>query len=347
MLTNKFELFNKVVQSFTSIFNEVERVSPETIDNHSVVITNIQIKFKGREQTIPIQECGSGFYHVLILLTLIHSEQDSKVILFDEPNSYLHPSAEKSVYDLSTLQSNHHFVFTSHSHILVNYPCEKNIYLVKNKEGRSNYFKIQEVGPIVEELGIHNSDFAFADRIIFVEGPTERNELPKILEHFGMPQVGYNYSLVSLKGTGDEFKIEKAMVSNARVYDELFSCISTQPIPHLFFIDRDERKYDTLKKHYNEERIVLLMKREFENYLLHPQAIQFFLKEVFNQQVAVEQIEAFIEHCLKMITDKKYFPEGLISDPASDIKGSKVLDDMIKKFVSEDYTYSKPKNGAF
>ena len=167
LTTKKRATFKKIETSFIQIFPEVEMLSPEMMPNNT---SNVLFHFKGDKEPKPIQQCGSGYFHVLALVTLLHIDSNSLVILFDEPNSYLHPSAEKAIYDTISLESNHQFIFTSHSPILINYYIAKTIYLVTKTNGCSEYRKLEEVGDVLKDIGIQNSDFAFSNRVIFVEG---------------------------------------------------------------------------------------------------------------------------------------------------------------------------------
>ncbi|MDB5054426.1 MAG: hypothetical protein JWM44_2476 [Bacilli bacterium] len=342
LLTNKQKTYNRIVESFVAIFPEVENLSPEMIGINTQV-TNIQIKFKDLTETIPIQKCGSGFYHVLILIILLNSESNGLIILFDEPNSFLHPSAEKAVYDTISTQTGHQYIFTTHSPILINYPAEKNIILIKKQQGCSIFNKLEQVGPALDEIGIRNSDFAFANKIIFVEGKTERELLPKILAAFGRKQIGYNYSVIELRGTGDEWRRKQYMIANASVFQDLMKTISSNPIPYVFLLDRDERNYQEISEKYGKDHIILLGKREFENYLLNAEAIHEMLKQVFNLEVNVNELNELIQDCLK---NPYLFPSGILQtgNPINDIRGSEVLDAIIKKYIN--YDYAKPSHGS-
>jgi hypothetical protein len=211
----------------------------------------------------------------------------------------------------------------------------------------SLYIPIVDASKALAEVGIKNSDFAFSDKIIFVEGQTELNEFPKILEKFGILRIGYNYNILELRGTGDEFRKEKVMMSNSKVFESIFKCLSSQVVPYMFLIDRDERTYDTLKKYYKSDCLALLDVREFENYLLNAAAIAHLLKSEYSKDVEISEIRVFIDKCLEKNDEKALFPKGLLTnEPIKDIKGSKVLDLITKEYVSENYTYSKVKDGA-
>ena len=138
------------------------------------------------------------------------------------------------------------------------------------------------------------------------------------------------------------------MQANAQIYQDIFNSISSKPIPYLFILDRDERKHDLLSKKYGQEQVKLLGKREFENYLLDSEAIAYWLlNSVFEKEVEIDEIQNHIDSCLLEKENKDYFPKGLLTGtPLNDVRGSKVLDSIVKTYVNQDYSYSKPKDGG-
>ena len=156
------------------------------------------------DTVIPLYNCGSGFTHVLMFLCVLYSH-DNKIVLFDEPHVYLHPSAEKAIYDLMNDMEQHQYLLTTHSSILINYPCKKILYHVSKTKGESIYAQLDSVREVLDDIGVKNSDFALSEKVLFVEGETEEQIIPIILGHYGMKQLGYNYTILKMGGTGNEF----------------------------------------------------------------------------------------------------------------------------------------------
>lgn len=336
---NHEEIYNEIKSTFLSIFSDVNQLRTSINNNH----TNIQLVFDNLPNPIPLHECGTGFTHVLAMLCAIYSTEQ-RLILLDEPHSFLHPSAEKAIYDLASNNNNkeHQFIFTTHSPILINYPIPKTLYLVSKISGQSQFTLLNNLQNVFEEIGITNSDFAMSERVLFVEGQTEKAILPLILTHNGMKQFGYNYKIINIEGTGKEFSKKSAMNRNAEIHKKIFNSITYSPIPYCFIIDRDERseeKIQELKNAY-KDKIIVLDRREIENYFLVPKAIVSVLSGLGVEAEDVV-LEKDINKLLTLTDDRDLFPRGA-ANPIIDVKGSVVLE---KIFQKGKIYYDKIKHG--
>jgi predicted ATPase len=334
---NHEDAFYAIQNAFIDIFDDVRRLQTTVMNT----ATNIHVEFEYGDNPIPLQECGTGFTHVLIMLCVIFSESN-RIVLFDEPHSFLHPSAEKALYDLALKQPNHQFFITTHSPILLNYPIEKELYLVTKNEGQSVFHRLNNKQDALNEIGISNSDFALSDRILFVEGPTEEYVLPMLFAKYDLVPVGQTCKLVRLDGTGKEFSKKTAMNKHASLLEKLFSSVSEITVPYCILLDRDERsdeKIAELLEAYGDN-IVILKRREIENYLLDPEAISQVLFS-YDKEVSPGEIQAQIDACLSSTTDKCLFPKGC-REPLQDVKGSVVLE---RIFETQGLEYSKVRDG--
>ncbi|MBU8919110.1 AAA family ATPase [Bacillus sp. FJAT-29953] len=344
---NSTEIFETIEKSFKLIFNEIRRIYTRIRLNQETneTNTNVFIEFDDNS-VVPLQECGSGYTQVLIFLTVMEY-QKGKVILFDEPHTFLHPYAEKAIYDLVASSDKHQYLFSTHSPLLVNYPVEKNIYFVKKVKAESKYSKIDTVQDILMDLGIVNSDFAFADKIIFVEGETEEKILPVVFDNNNFKQFGYNYKIINLKGTGDEFKRRGAMVNYSEKLEGIFNGIALTPIPYVILLDKDERpqsKVQELKVSY-KGKIIVLPRREIENYFLIPEAIVDLINSYdIDKKATYDEVKSWIERFLNDIDNKRYYLNGCTESKINEIKASKVLEDICEMYT---IPYNKIKDGLF
>ncbi|MCR8870523.1 ATP-dependent nuclease [Peribacillus frigoritolerans] len=342
---NQSVIFDKIQNTFSKVFPEVKGINTVVEMKNSSLITNIMLEFEDSKERIKLQDCGSGYTQILIMLCLIHSENE-KIILFDEPHTYLHPYAEKAIYDLAEKNDKHQYIFSTHSPLLINYPVEKSTYFVQKKSGHSEYLKIDNIQELLKDIGAANSNYAFADRVIFVEGQTEEKILPIIFKENNFEQIGYNYTIINVKGTGDEFSSQKAMGNYSKQLEKIFNSISDSPIPYKILIDRDEKNKDALKKLVNTygNKIIVLPRREIENYFLIPEAIEALIKNILpNQIVTADIIKQGIENCLNNRECRDLYPKGC-EDPIKDVKGSLVLKQILEPYHIE---YSKANHGLF
>lgn len=332
--------YDKIIDMFKLIFNDITSISTP-IDGEK---TYISLYFEGNPQPIPLSSCGSGFTHVLIMLCVLFTKE-SRVILYDEPHVFLHPSAEKAVYDLLSETENNQYLLTTHSPLLINYPFSKNIYLVQKIMGKSNYTKLDDIQEVLADIGLNNSDYALADRVIFVEGETEEAILPLIFEYFGLKQIGYNYRILKMNGTGNEFSKKSAMTRNKEKLDLVLGGINKSPIPYRILIDSDEKsevKISEIKEKYGEN-VVILKRREIENYFLDcPEELSQIINNYTVNDINQDDVEDFIIDIFSNKDNKKIFPRGE-TNPYNNAVGSEVLE---RLFIKNGITYNKVMHGT-
>ncbi|MFE3982237.1 ATP-dependent endonuclease [Priestia sp. YIM B13546] len=345
---NNEETFNEIKKAFIDIFPDVRSISTNIMNrNGNLPDTNINLYFEGLNEPIPLYSCGSGFTHVLILLSILYSGQD-RIVLFDEPHVFLHPSAEKAIYDLISETESHQYFLTTHSPILINYPFNKKVFLVKKEAGISKFAEFNELQEILEDIGIKNSDLAFSDKVLFVEGKTEELVVPMILSHFGMRQIGYNYRVLDMNGTSNRFNKKGAMEDYRKSLDLILNGISNSPIPYKILIDKDERQEVTInliKEKYGD-KVLILERREFENYFLDCyEELSITINTSLNSQVVTsDQVKGTIESILSLTNDIAIYPRGC-NNPMDDAIGSEVLDQLFREY-NVSIGYDKVQHGV-
>ncbi|PFQ79724.1 ATP-dependent nuclease [Priestia megaterium] len=338
---NEEVLFDKIVNVFKQIFSDVTAIGTP-IDEEG--LTYISLKFEGNEELIPLYNCGSGFTHVLILLCVLFTKRNS-VILFDEPHVFLHPSAEKAIYDVIDETNYHQYLLTTHSPILINYSFEKNIFLVDKEDGASRFTELENIQEVLTNIGVSNSDFALSDKVLFVEGETEEAIIPRILSHFGMKQIGYNYRVLKMGGTGNDFTVHKAMTRNNDKLQLILGSISESPIPYKIIIDMDEKtddKLDILRSKYGDS-IIILDRREVENYFLdcYEELTEVINKNVGSEITTQTEVEDLIDGMLSQIDDHQLYPRTK-AEPLKNVIGSRVLE---RLFSNYNLRFSKVRHG--
>lgn len=338
---NQEIIFDQITNVFKQIFNDVTSIGTP-IDGHGS--TYINLEFEGTEEPIPLYNCGSGFTHVLIFLCVLFTQRNS-VVLFDEPHVFLHPSAEKAIYDIIKDNSHHQYLLTTHSPILINYSFDKSIFLVNKEHAISTYIKLEDIQKVLSDIGVNNSDFALSDKVLFVEGETEEAVIPQILSHFGMKQIGYNYRVLKMGGTGNDFTVHKAMTKNHEKLQLILGSISESPIPYRIIIDMDEKtddKLEIIRSKYGDS-IIILDRREIENYFLD---CYEELAEVINNnadsEVATQaEVADLIGGMLSQIDDHQLYPRTK-TEPLKNVIGSRVLE---RLFSNYNLRFNKVRHG--
>lgn len=278
------QLFSQFKENFFKIFpNFVDLTTPPFIGGGG----QVEIWLWGNDKiAFPLEVCGTGVGQVLAILYLAMSEE-SRVIVIDEINAFLHPSAIKSLINiLKNAYSKHQYIISTHSTDVISWSEPDKVILV-TKEGLESKIKqintkeIDELREVATELGISLADVFGSDRIIWVEGETEEKAFPLILESMGL-KLGKGLAISKVVNTGD-FSQKNSKYKDL-VY-EVYNKISTYASPlskqcHFIFDKEkltDSQVNDLRRKSNGVVRI--LPRRCYENYLLNIDAIRTLLNE--------------------------------------------------------------------
>ncbi len=164
----------------------------------------------------------------------------SRYFIFEEPELYLHPQAQRSLYDsfVSLSESGSQVILCTHSSGLIDVERYKSIYIV-TKESESIGSKIRQC---VDDLfeGNDKKDFNlsywinpergelfFAKKVILLEGATDKTVIPVLAKNLGV--FRYDYTLIDC-GSKD----------NIPLYTRLLNKFS---IPYKAVYDRDHQQH--------------------------------------------------------------------------------------------------------
>lgn len=159
----------------------------------------------------------------------------SRYFIFEEPELYLHPQAQRSLYDsfVSLSESGSQVILCTHSSGLIDVERYKSIYIV-TKENESIGSKIRQC---VDDLfeGDDKKDFNlsywinpergelfFAKKVILLEGATDKTVIPVIAKNLGV--FRYDYTLIDC-GSKDNIPLylrllNKFSIPYKAVYDK-------------------------------------------------------------------------------------------------------------------------------
>ena len=211
--------------SFRTIFNVAAR---PIASNRAKIFVSMNHPTAGSPRPrveIALGDSGTGVSQVLALLYVAVTAPAPRTIVIDEPNSFLHPGAARKL--LSILRSfQHQYVITTHSSDIIRTLEPDFVHLVE-WNGLSAQFRtmdrnsIADQRRILNELGVRLSDVFGADNILWVEGPTEQQCFPLLLEHLRIPAPAT--SIVSVIAPSDfEARKPKAKMT-WELYERLVS----------------------------------------------------------------------------------------------------------------------------
>jgi predicted ATPase len=206
---SKGSTFDRLKQHLRGIFPTFGNLSirPKPGQNIAEIVIWPTEAMDEPELGFPLSESGTGVGQVLAILSVVMTTNES-VIIIDEINSFLHPGAVKTLLRLlQTEYSHHQYIVSTHSPEVISVGNPSTLHLVQRDGYRSSVRrldleKVWELRELTRELGISMSDVFAADRIIWVEGPTEEICFPEIYKFETKKSVPAGCKIVAVSDTG-------------------------------------------------------------------------------------------------------------------------------------------------
>ncbi|MBW4680599.1 MAG: AAA family ATPase [Microcoleus vaginatus WJT46-NPBG5] len=316
------EKANRLNKLTSIIFPHIKRITTKPLVSNllEIRIWTIDPATEREDLSFPLSSCGTGVGQVLAILYVVLTAQEPQIIIIDEPQSFLHPGAAKKLVEiLRTEFPEHQYIIATHSPTIIAAANPSVIIKLSYKDGETvcsemNSKDIEEQSLLLKEIGVNLSDVFGADNILWVEGQTEEECFPLILENIGKTSL-HGTLIRSVRETGnlEGKKFELVL----KIYSNLSKGHSLFPPAIGFILDKEEQmeeEQDDLKK--RAKNIVdffdFLPRRMYENYLLHSQAIAFVINsENPDDNITPEEVEIFL---LKKYEDRKYYSRNHIKE---------------------------------
>jgi putative ATP-dependent endonuclease of the OLD family len=139
--------------------------------------------------SIDATEMGEGIQNALVLAILRAFEERRKkgaVILIEEPEMYLHPQMQRSLFrTIRRLGETNQVIYTTHSPHFVGIPHYEEVLLLRKGEDGSTARRSdleandKRREKLIKEFDPTRNELFFASRLLLVEGDTERLALPE------------------------------------------------------------------------------------------------------------------------------------------------------------------------
>jgi putative ATP-dependent endonuclease of OLD family len=165
------------------------------------------------EDNVHIDNQGEGIKRqIWFALLKIQAEQSIAtnkryVWCFDEPETHLHPRAQRDFISTLRLLSAQHFqiIVSTHSTIFVNASKLEDINTFRIDYNYTQIGAVGEVEDVFDSLGVMNSDFLFFNKFLIVEGNTEQALIPILYsKYIGSTLREDNIQQINLKGCSNE-----------------------------------------------------------------------------------------------------------------------------------------------
>lgn len=212
-----------------------------------------------------LKDLGTGVEQILMTL-VVGLTQTARTVVLEEPETGLHPTAQRALLGLlQDWSKDRLFVASTHSAAMLDWSSPGTSALaVSRANGESTVTTVTtERAAVLRSLGVRLSDVLSAERILILEGPTDRDVID-----VWFPHVTRNPLVAILAGDGGY---------NARHTDLLAGWLDkADELAQrriLYIRDRDELSADFLKKLDASESVYVLPCRELENLLLDYEAL--------------------------------------------------------------------------
>lgn len=235
------------------------------------------------ELSFPLNSSGTGVAQIVAILTAVMTI-DNAVIIIDEVSSFLHPAAVKTL--LRILQINyaqHQYIISTHAPDVIAFSNPKTIHLVKrvgydSSVERLDLTAVGQLREVANHLGVSMADVFAAERVIWVEGPTEELCFPYLYQNIvGSLPPGTIFTSVASTGDFHSHKRDPRLVYE--VYERLSGAVATLASSTIFSFDT-EKLTENEKADMRQQSggaLNFLPRRHFECYLIDPSAIAKFI----------------------------------------------------------------------
>lgn len=235
--------YKRISERYVSIMEGVTDVLTPISSSSSRPVTDIEVVEEDVSYTL--EEISSGSMEILALLTkLILSEDNTSLLVIEEPEIHLHPEAEREVFELMQEVSNQapQILIATHSDVFVN-ASEANQIIKVVRDLSTECKKIDQVDRELEDLGYSKSDFLQSNAVVFVEGKSDERVIKNLAQKSGFDPVERGIHFVELDGEGNIHSDGRSLVK----------LLYSFGIPYLFVADSHDMDPNELTDKIVEE----------------------------------------------------------------------------------------------
>lgn len=348
---SRFRRFNEYV---STIFPKIKGITVPPGPSGGEVqifVWSIDPDTEREDLAIPLSDSGTGIGQVLAMLYVILTAEYSQTIIIDEPQSFLNPGAVRKLIEILKQHPQHQYIITTHSPEIVSMTNPETLFLLRNEDSEtiiepldSKEARAQQL--CLTEVGARLGDVFGADNILWVEGATEEQCFPLIVEKIIRRPLG-GTKILGVIQTGDFESKHSELIF--QIYDRLTKGDGLIPPSIGFIFDkegRSEQVQEDLRRR-SHDSIVFLPRRMYENYLLNAEAIADVVSRIEgfrDDPVMPEEVETWLK---RNRSEGKYYEprinelERMGDAWIQNVHGAKILVDIFKEFSDCRVEYDK------
>ncbi len=344
----------------------VQRVIPEIQEilfNPGNGTVELQLSYcpsdKARDDlATSLDKCGTGVGQILAMLyvVLFYDNSQPRVVIIDEPNSFLHPGAVRKLLEIFEEHDHHQYIIATHSPTAIMSVQKKRILLVKRENMESTVQSVNvtdntELEAALEAIGSKRSDIFGLDAVIWVEGKSDAQCFNLIWKH-AHGELPQGVNILELVNTGDIEDKKHARIA-VEIYRNLSGGVGLLPSVLGFVFDGDKNgAHEKMGGHY-KKLIHYLPRQTFENYFLDFDGLTSLLSDLINnkgdeppaQLTTSKSVQTWID---TNQSKSHFYPDGIEFEQATwteNINGAKFLSMMFKELAHPARKYKKVKDG--
>ncbi|MFH1564712.1 MAG: AAA family ATPase [bacterium] len=219
--------FKNLWQIFHQYFPDIEEMISSEISDETT--QNIKARLKDGGKIVQFSRLGTGVRRIFVMMLYIFHPRYT-LILMNEPEIHLHPAFIKKIANMLRVNVKGEQVFiTTHSPIFITPDCLHQVFRVKKDKLQNTevyYFTKKDninKNRLVQEFNADNLEMFFADKVIVVEGVSDRILIRGLINKF-------------YKG---EKEIKVVSVSGKNNIDIYMRLMEIFKIPYLILLDVD------------------------------------------------------------------------------------------------------------
>lgn len=308
--TNRKVLFDRINHLLQRIFPTIYWVgAPASINGQNTFELKVHTTppdLNREDLAVPINQVGTGVGNALAMLYVVLTAPTPRIILLEEPNSFLHPRALRELLSiLAEHGSQHQYFITTHSSDVLRTVNASTVTLLEH-DGQQTTAKqttgqkLHDLKAGLVELGISLTDLHGCDKVLWVEGETEEAVFPQLLRKY-LPEQAQGIAVLPLYATGDFESRKYNPKKVAEIYKRLSSGSFLAPPMVAIALDREQRKDSEIAQIEKECAGIVhfLPEAILEDYFLHAGAIQAVLEAEIKETLAPQTVAEALSRVLK------------------------------------------------